>query len=279
MIVLAIILFSLCIGSFLNVVIHRYPKMLEKLWQQEAQDFLHPENLAAAKSKQEHYNLAFPASHCPHCQHALRWWHNIPLLSFLLLKGRCAFCQKSIACQYPLVEGLATLIALISYQQFGFSYMGLATTLFGWALLVQSSIDAKHQFLPDLITYATLWAALLASTQLWFNLSPALAIWGAAFGFFILWAIATIFKLLRKKEGMGQGDFKLLAAIGAWTGPQMIPFILIVASLLSLVYSLLKLAQRKIQKDTPLPFGPFLSLAGWLLLLFGKPLIQLWLGS
>lgn len=274
MMYLLIIFFSLCFGSFMNVVICRYPQMLMHAWKKEAENYLGINSTHLEKTNP--MNLAYPSSRCPACQQALSWWQNIPLLSFFILRGRCAHCHAKISWQYPLVEVLAALTALICFEHFDFTGMSFFATLLSWGLITQAVIDYHEQILPDTITYALLWLGLLVSTTPLSSVGPTASIMGAVIGYGLLWIIATAFQWLRKKEGMGQGDLKLLALLGAWMGPALIPLTLMIASVLSLVVFVCLWLAKKINRDTPLPFGPFLAFGGWICFLWGAPLWQAW---
>lgn len=271
-----VVLISLAIGSFLNVVILRYPQMLEKLWHAEAEAFLKETTFEPPALE---LTLSKPGSHCPQCKNALRFWHNIPLISFLALRGRCAFCKTRISWRYPLIEALTLLITIIVVQKYGISIYSLGVVLLSWVMIVQSGIDVDHQFIPDVLSYSMLWLGLLLSAFNISSLTPLASILGATVGYLALWIIAKAFYLLRKKQGMGHGDFKLLAMIGAWTGPSLLPFVLIIACFSSLLISAALLLRKKMNASTPIPFGPFLVVGGWLCLLFGNTLLLLFYTS
>jgi leader peptidase (prepilin peptidase)/N-methyltransferase len=265
--VFAIIIF-LAIGSFLNVVIYRYPKVLMQQWHDEAEEFLNPEAAESNTESHKTFNLAFPNSHCTHCEHPLSWWHNIPLLSFLFLGGRCAFCKKSISWQYPFIELITVLLAAAMLYRYGFSPLTIILILATFLLIVMSAIDFKEQLLPDVLTYTFLWLGLLQNTL--FHIIPlSSAIYGAIFGYAILWLIGTGYRLVRKQEGMGYGDYKLLAAVGAWFGPYLVIITLLGASVVSLIVSFILLATNKMDRQSPLSFGPYLAIVAYLILLIG----------
>lgn len=263
---IAIAILGLIIGSFLNVVIYRYPKMLNLQWQAEANAFINNTPYTAPKSE---LNLCRPRSHCPHCKFQFPASHNIPVLSYCLLRGRCGNCKARISPRYPLVELLTMLISVITMWQLGSSIFALAVVFLSWVLIAQSFIDADHQFIPDPMTYSMLWIGLLISISPYGNISASSSIIGATLGYLILWLIAKSFLVLRKKEGMGHGDFKLLAMLGAWSGPMMLPFILVIASVLSLLCSITWLCRKSMHTDTPIPFGPFLAIGGWACIVWG----------
>lgn len=268
-----VFIISLCVGSFLNVLILRYPQMIMEAWTLEAKAFLN--NADITSTQKTTTNLSHPRSHCTTCKHPLAWWHNIPVLSFILLKGQCAFCHARISWQYPCVELIAALLPVIIFTQYGLTSLSIGYTVLAWILITQAVIDTQHKLLPDAITYIGLWLGLLFSTQQ-FTTTPTDAIIGASFGYLLLWVIANLFRLLRKREGMGYGDFKMLAMLGAWFGFVNVPVILVMASLASLLISLSLLMMKKISWENPIPFGPFLALAGVIMLLWQQP-ISYWL--
>ncbi|MFT3928662.1 MAG: A24 family peptidase [Spongiibacteraceae bacterium] len=258
------------VGSFLNVVIYRLPKMMELSWRSEC-DFLlngkEPEQPAAS------FNLAFPASHCPHCNAAIQPWQNIPVISYLILRGRCAKCSTSISARYPIIEAITGVLSAYAAVHFGFSWQLLAALFFLWALLTLTMIDVDHQLLPDQITLPLLWLGLLLNTQhVFVSLNDAVI--GAAAGYLVLWSVYHAFKLITGKEGMGFGDFKLLAALGAWMGWQMLPVIILLSSLVGAVVGSLLLALQRKGRSTPIPFGPYLAGAGVIAFFWGDALIK-----
>lgn len=256
------LLFGLLLGSFLNVVIYRLPLMLEQAWQQTEEPAL-----TDAKPSEKAFNLAWPASHCPHCQQPIAAYDNIPVLSYLLLKGRCRCCHHRIALQYPLVELISGLLALLSLFIIGpeikaVLFYGVSLTLL--ALLV---IDLNTQLLPDSLTQPLLWAGLICQ-QLFFPEQLISALWGAVFGYLVLWGIYWLFKLITGKEGMGYGDFKLLAALGAWCGVGALPALLLISALTGLLIATVLRLSGQLSAGQAMPFGPALALAGWLMLYF-----------
>jgi leader peptidase (prepilin peptidase)/N-methyltransferase len=257
------------VGSFLNVVIYRLPKMMERAWRQESHGILELEMPAAEDAP---FNLAFPHSHCPHCNSAIKPWQNIPVLSWLALRGRCANCKAAISIRYPIIEICAGLLAALAAAQFGFSWALLAALVLLWALLTLTMIDVDHQLLPDQLTLPLLWLGLLLNTGGLFVPLPD-AVWGATAGYLVLWGVFHLFRLLTGKEGMGYGDFKLLAALGAWLGWQMLPVIILLSSLVgAVVGSIMLVAQRK-GRGTPIPFGPYLAGAGAIAFFWGKDIV------
>lgn len=259
-------LFALAVGSFLNVVIHRLPLMMEQAWRRECTDLAGEEAPVA-----ERLSLALPGSRCPHCGHALKARENIPLLSYLFLRGRCSACAKPIGARYPLVEAGTALLSLLVVWHFGVTWEAAAALILTWGLIVLAGIDIDTQLLPDSITLPLLWLGLLLSLAGGFA-SPRDAILGAALGYLFLWTIYQVFKLITGREGMGYGDFKLFALFGAWLGWQALPMILILSSVVGAIIGLALLTRRGQDRHTPLPFGPYLAAAGWLALLWGDSL-------
>jgi leader peptidase (prepilin peptidase)/N-methyltransferase len=278
--VLAItIAFGLLIGSFLNVVIHRLPIMLDQDWQNQANLILNPGT--PIKSDQPPFNLLFPNSHCPSCNVAIKPWQNIPIVSYLILGGKCANCHSQISLRYPLVELCTALVSALVIYKFGITVAGSLALIFSWILICLTMIDYDHQLLPDDMTLPLLWLGLLGNSFGLFVDLPA-AVWGAALGYLLLWSLFWAFKLLTGKEGMGFGDFKLLAALGAWMGWQALPLIIILSSLSgALLGGYLVLRGR--DRNNPIPFGPYLAIAGWVTLMWGEQLsdwyLQLVLGG
>ncbi|MDP4639827.1 MAG: A24 family peptidase [SAR86 cluster bacterium] len=260
------LILGLLVGSFLNVVIHRLPIMLQREWQQQANDILgNPEEAAAPA-----YNLVVPNSRCPRCEHNIRPWENIPLLSYALLRGKCSACQNPISARYPLVELLTGVLTLLVVYTFGVTLAGLAACCLTWALVALSLIDYDHQLLPDDITLPFLWLGLILNSFGLFT-HLATAVWGAVAGYLVFWCIYQAFKLITGREGMGYGDFKLLAMLGAWMGWQSLPLIIILSSFAgALIGGTLILFGR--DKAKPIPFGPYLAIAGWIALIWGDAL-------
>jgi leader peptidase (prepilin peptidase)/N-methyltransferase len=280
--VTVIALLGLIVGSFLNVVILRLPVIMRRQWQRECRELLVEDGEgvpagAATRRPQEdtedeaRLSLALPASHCPKCRAPIPPWHNVPVLSFALLRGRCATCHAPIGVRYPLVELLSGCAALTVAMHAG-SWLELsALLLFTWALLALAGIDWDTQFLPDDITLPLLWGGLLYNLS--FGSVPiADAVIGAAAGYLLLWSIYWAFRLLTGKEGMGYGDFKLLAALGAWLGWQSIPLIILLSSAVGAVIGILLIVLRGRDRSHPMPFGPYLAAAGWIAALWGGQL-------
>ncbi|WAF68316.1 A24 family peptidase [Aeromonas dhakensis] len=268
-----VFLFSLMIGSFLNVVIHRLPIMLEREWRAEYLSYFNPET---QPQQEERYNLMVPRSACPHCGHAITAMENIPLLSWLWLKGRCRECQAPISARYPLVELLTALLSLVVAATFPPGWGLLAALLLTWVLVALTFIDLDKMLLPDQLTLPLLWGGLL------FNLAGGFvpladAVIGAMAGYLVLWSLYWAFKLLTGKEGMGYGDFKLLAALGAWLGWQALPIVLLLSSLVGAIIGISLILLRNHHQNKPIPFGPYLAIAGWIALLWGDTITRWYL--
>jgi leader peptidase (prepilin peptidase) / N-methyltransferase len=263
------ILLGLTVGSFLNVVIYRLPVMMHAEWRRDSRAFLELD----AESETDVFNLSWPNSHCPSCQSPLKAWQNIPVLSYVLLRGRCHQCGTGIALRYPLVELLTGLISAVLAWHFGYGWPLAFGLLLSWALIAMSFIDLDQQLLPDTITLPMLWLGLLLSVFDIYVDSHA-SIIGAACGYLSLWTVYQVFKLVTGKEGMGFGDFKLLALLGAWEGWQMLPMIILLSSLAGAVVGIAMIASQRQQQNQPMPFGPYLAIAGWIALLWGEQINQ-----
>lgn len=264
-------------GSFLNVVILRLPVMMQRDWQQQCQAYLNLETSedAAAPSNSASYNLAWPASHCPKCRAPITALDNIPLLSYLLLRGKCRHCSNRISARYPIIEICTALLTVLVVQAFGLQWLTFAILLFTWALIALTVIDLEEQLLPDSITLPLLWLGLLINTQNGLT-SLENAVLGAIAGYLILWCVYWGFKLITGKEGMGFGDFKLLAALGAWLGWQALPQIILLSSLVGAVVGLTLIWLRGQDRNLPIPFGPYLAAAGFISLMWGPQLSALY---
>ncbi|TMO69779.1 prepilin peptidase [Pseudoalteromonas aurantia] len=262
-------LVSLCMGSFLNVVIYRLPIMMNNTWQSECRLLLTDELPKSQLENTETFNLSTPHSSCPKCGHAIKAWQNIPLVSWLLLKGRCFNCKTPISVRYPLIELGTALVSLWLAQHFGPVPLTVLYLIITWALIALIFIDIDHMLLPDQITLPLLWLALLTSC---FDVTqpPSEAIIGAAVGYLSLWSVYWLFKLTTGKEGMGFGDFKLLAIFGALLGWQAILTIVLLSSFVGAIIGSVQLAIQGKDKSTPIPFGPYLAIAGWLCILYGE---------
>jgi len=267
-------LLGLIVGSFLNVLVWRLPTMLEREWRAQALEVLGMPAEPAGPT----YNLMHPSSCCPHCNHPIRPWENIPLLSYLFLRGRCAHCQGAISPRYPLTELACALISAWVAWRFGFGWQAGAVLVLSWGLLAMSLIDADHQLLPDVLVMPLLWLGLIVNG---FGLLTTLpeALWGAVIGYMSLWSVFWLFKLVTGKDGMGHGDFKLLALLGAWGGWQILPMTLLMSSLVGVVVGLILMRLRKSHASAPMPFGPYLAIAGWIALLWGGQITDFYLQS
>ena len=270
---IAVGLLGLCIGSFLNVVIYRTPKMMEQEWRQDCQMLLHPEQALIDQSK---LTLSKPASTCPKCHSTIRWYQNIPVVSWLILRGRCASCQNPISIRYPLIELLTAICSLVIALVFGASLQMLFGLLLTWTLIALTFIDFDTQLLPDRYTL-TLAALGLAVNSYAIYTSPTAAIWGYIIGFLCLWIVYYLFKIVTGKEGMGYGDFKLLAALGAWMGPLMLPLIVLLSSLVGAIIGIILLKIRK--ENKAFAFGPYIAIAGWIAFIWGEPIMKAYLGQ
>ncbi len=257
-------LFGLLIGSFLNVVVYRLPLMLQRDWQCQAREVLELPPAPQAET----FNLLLPNSACPACGHEIRPWENIPLISYVFLRGKCSNCKAPISTRYPLVELSCGLLSAYVAWHFGFTWQAGAMLLLAWGLLAMSLIDADHQLLPDVLVLPLLWLGLIVN---YFGLFTRLedALWGAIAGYLSLWSVYWLFKLMTGKEGMGYGDFKLLAMLGAWGGWQILPLTILLSSLIGAVLGVILLRARGSDASTPMPFGPYLAIAGWIALLWG----------
>lgn len=269
--VAACLLLGLLVGSFLNVVIHRLPKMLERAWQQQCAE-LRGEEVTVLPA----YNLLVPRSACPHCQHAISAWENVPLFSYVLLRGKCRGCAAPISPRYPLIELFTALLSGFAAWHFGFGMMTCAALLLIWILVALTAIDFDTQLLPDDLTLPLLWLGLLFNLFGTFTSLPS-AVLGAVFGYLSLWGVYWAFKLLTGKEGMGYGDFKLLAALGAWLGWQMLPLIILLSSLVGAVIGITLIVALKRGRNIPIPFGPYLAGGGLIALFWGANLTQAYL--
>jgi leader peptidase (prepilin peptidase) / N-methyltransferase len=262
---------GLLVGSFLNVVILRLPRRLEHEWQLQAREFLGQEDPNDSSPP----DLVFHGSHCLHCKHALSPLDNIPLLSFLFLRGRCRYCKTAISWQYPLIEFISAIACIVIAWKFGFGWPMLAGLMFTWILIAASGIDMRTQLLPDQLTLPLLWLGLIVALPTLF-VTPFDAILGAAIGWLSLWLVFWAFKLTTGKEGMGYGDFKLLGALGAWMGPTALLPIILMSSLIGAIVGGIALTAKGRDRSTPIPFGPFIAAAGWVWFVFGSELLALY---
>jgi leader peptidase (prepilin peptidase)/N-methyltransferase len=264
---------GLIIGSFLNVVIYRLPLVMEKQWRSMCDELFADRPV---EQQSEPFNLITPGSRCPHCSHTITAIENIPLISYLILKGRCRGCGARISIRYPFVEFLSGVSTAIVIWQFGLTTAGLGALLFTWTLLALAFIDLDKQLLPDSITLLLLWFGLgFALFDVFVDLRTSVI--GAMAGYLSLWIVYWVFKLLANKEGMGFGDFKLLAALGAWLGWQQLPVVVVTSSLVGAISGIAYLTTKRKERGTPIPFGPFLAMAGWLSLLWGDEIVGLYM--
>jgi leader peptidase (prepilin peptidase)/N-methyltransferase len=267
------LVFGLAAGSFLNVVIYRLPQMIEAQWRRDCGELCESEKRGAETPAM---NLAHPGSHCPHCGHVLRARENIPILSYLMLRGRCSSCGARISPGYPMVEAITAILSLMVVWHFGVTWESAAALLLTWGLIALAAIDLDTQFLPDVITLPLLWLGLLISLGSRFSDSHS-AILGAALGYLFLWSVFHLFRLFTGKEGMGYGDFKLFAVFGAWLGWQHLPQILIIAAVAGALVGVFLIVARGHERQVPIPFGPYLAAAGWISLIWGDAINRTYL--
>ena len=279
LVVLLALILGLLVGSFLNVVIYRVPEGLNRNWKLQAKQML---DLPLEQGEGERFNILMPPSHCPSCKAAIKPWQNIPILSYVLLKGQCKHCHAAISLRYPLVELLTGLVFAVCAWKFGATWTALAAMVFSAYLIAMIFIDADTQLLPDQLTLPLMWGGIvfhLAAYLLqadWGITNLVDSLLGAIVGYMSLWSIFQLFKLVTGKEGMGYGDFKLLAALGAWLGISVLPIIIIMSAVVGLIFALI----MKVAKNQPMPFGPYLAISGWIVLVFSQPIsqfIQWWL--
>jgi leader peptidase (prepilin peptidase)/N-methyltransferase len=277
----SVFLIGLLIGSFLNVVIYRVPIMLEREWRSQAADVLAGDSASTtAPDPAERFTLVTPRSACPHCKAPIKAWQNIPVVSWLVLRGRCAACEQQISVRYPLVELTTGVLSAWVAWHFGFGAPAACALLVTWALIALTGIDIDHQLLPDSITLPLMWAGLVAAVALGPISGAALpvaakdAIVGAAAGYTSLWLVFHAFKLVTGKEGMGYGDFKLFAALGAWLGWKLLPLVIVLSAATGAVLGILMIALRGRDRRAPMPFGPYLAAAGWLAMMYGDTLLD-----
>ena len=263
---------GLLVGSFLNVVILRLPKRLEWEWKRDSREILGEPELYDPPPP----GIVVERSHCPHCKAPLRWYENIPVLSWLALRGRCGHCAAASAAQYPLVELATMLLVLASVWRFGFGWQGFGALLFSCSLVALAGIDLRTQLLPDQLTLPLMWLGLIGSIDnLYMPAKPALV--GAIIGYMSLWTVWWLFKQLTGKEGMGHGDFKLLAALGAWVGLKGILPTILVSSIVGAIIGSAWLAMKGRDRATPIPFGPYLAIAGWIAFFWSDSLVDAYL--
>ncbi|WP_076416730.1 A24 family peptidase [Shewanella sp. UCD-KL12] len=281
--------FAAVIGSFINVVIHRLPVMMKREWQQECNQYLteyHHELIKPIAKKldspidsyPERYNLVVPGSACPKCKADIKPWHNLPIIGWLMLKGKCASCSTSISARYPIIELMTALMVSFVAMHFGPSWEFVFATTLTFALVALTGIDLDEMLLPDQITLPLLWLGLLINLNSTFT-TPSDALIGAAAGYMSLWSVFWAFKLLTGKEGMGYGDFKLLAVFGAWFGWQFLPLIILLSSLLGAIVGIALIISKKLDGGNPIPFGPYIALAGWIAMIWGSDINAWYLSS
>ncbi len=265
--------FALLIGSFLNVIIHRLPVMMEREWRAQCDEIMQS---PATELPTGRFDLVVPRSRCPSCNQLITAWQNIPVLSYLWLRGQCANCKNPISMRYPLIEVLTACLATLVAWRFGFGWEALLAIFLTFALISISFIDIDHQLIPDSVVFPLLWIGLgislfhpLAGSETLF-IAPKDAIVGAIAGYLSLWSVYWLFKLVTGKEGMGYGDFKLLAALGAWLGWQALPMIIMMSAVVGASFGISMIVFRRHERNVPIPFGPYLAAAGWITLLYGE---------
>lgn len=272
---IAAVIFGMVFGSFINVVIYRLPIMLEQQWRSQCRELLDEDSASSTEAGEEpvSFNLMSPPSSCTSCETPIKPWHNIPVIGWLMLRGRCAACGAPISMQYPLVEAIGGIMAGIVAYILGPGVEAIAAMAFSWALLTLSVIDLREQLLPDLITIPLMWVGLLLSLfGVFVEVHSALI--GAISGYMSLWLIYWIFRLATGKEGLGYGDFKIFAALGAWMGWQALPVIIVMSSVVGAVLGLTLLSTGLQKRGQRMPFGPFLATAGWITLLWSDQIIH-----
>lgn len=268
--------FGLIIGSFLNVVIHRLPLIMEREWRHECAESFPEYNI---EPPQGTYNLSVPRSSCPKCQTPIRFVDNIPIVSWLILKGQCHQCHAKISARYPLVELLSAALSFLIAYQLGFSYFTIALIFFTFVLIAATFIDLDTMLLPDQLTLPLTWAGILLSLLQISPVSLQDSIIGAIAGYLSLWSVYWLFKLITGKEGMGYGDFKLLAALGAWLGWQYLPMVILLSSGVGLTFGLIQLRLKQQGIDKAFPFGPYLAIAGWICMMWGNDILDWYLSN
>ena len=276
-----IFFFGLIFGSFFNVVIYRVPVMMQLEWLENCRDFIKEMFGTLPKELEQHpkdlpkppFNIAKPDSTCPKCGHQIRWYENIPIASYLALKGKCSNCSNPISMRYPIIELVTGILSCFAAYQLGFSWEAAAALVFTWVLICLTMIDFDHKLLPDQMTLPLLWLGLLLNINGMFA-SLTDAVIGAAIGYLCLWSLYWVFKLLTCKEGMGYGDFKLLAALGAWLGWQYLLLILVLSSMVGAVVGISLIIIKGRDKNIPIPFGPYLAAAGWIAFFWGETILK-----
>ncbi len=280
----SVFVLGLVVGSFLNVVIYRLPIMLDQEWRSQAAELLPSESAAApadtAAAPDKRFSLSTPRSACPACRAPIKAWQNIPVMSWLMLRGRCASCKARISWRYPMVELTTGLLSAWVAWHFGFGAPAACALLMTWALVALTGIDIDHQLLPDSITLPLMWAGLLAAVVVGaidgspIPVSPRDALIGSIAGYLSLWLVFHGFRLITGKEGMGYGDFKLFAALGAWLGWKLLPLVILLSAATGAVLGILMIVLRGRDRSAPMPFGPYLAAAGWLAMMYGDSLVS-----
>ena len=263
---------GLIIGSFLNVVIYRTPMVLERKWKSECREFLELES--TNEEPEQHFSVVWPGSSCPHCKTPIKAWQNIPVLSYLILRGKCSNCVAKIGIRYPLVEIATAILTVLVALEFGIGWTGLGAMLLTWSLIALTGIDFDTQLLPDDICLPLLWLGLIANSFAAYT-DIVSALWGAVSGYMLLWSVFWVFKLVTGREGMGYGDFKLLAALGAWVGWQLLPMVILIASITGLIAAILMMIFLSYDRRVPIAFGPYLALGGWLSFMYSRELAEM----
>jgi leader peptidase (prepilin peptidase)/N-methyltransferase len=279
---ISVALLSLAVGSFLNVVIYRLPIMMQTAWRDQCIEFLtadantDAETLQTKDHTEKPFNLMVPRSACPQCGHQITAMENIPVISYLWLKGRCSNCKAPISKRYPAIEVLTAMLSVVVAWHFGVNWQCLGALFFTWALIAASLIDFDHKLLPDDITLPFLWIGVFTNLfGLYTDITSSIV--GAIAGYLVLWSVYWLFKLLTGKEGMGYGDFKLLAMLGAWMGWQALPGIVLLSSLVGAIIGISLILLRGRDRNIPIPFGPYLAIAGWIYFLWGRQINEAYL--
>ena len=277
----SVFVLGLMVGSFLNVVIYRLPIMLDREWRDQASELLAPASSGGElAAPTDPFTLSFPRSACPKCKAPITAWQNIPVVSWLVLRGRCASCKTSISFRYPFVELATGLLSAAVAWHFGFGPTAVSAIVVTWILVALTGIDVDHQLLPDSLTLPLMWLGLLASVIVGASggqplpVSPSDAIIGAAAGYLSLWSVFHLFRLATGKEGMGYGDFKLFAALGAWLGWKLLPLVILLAAATGAILGILMIVMRGRDRATPMPFGPYLAAAGWIAMMYGTTMVN-----
>ncbi len=275
--IIVVSMIGLLVGSFLNVVIYRLPIMMEREWKSQCCELLEQDN--PTKETQRTFNLSKPRSRCPNCNHAITALENIPIVSYLIQGGQCKGCGDKISVRYPVVELMTAILTAIVAWRFGFGWPAFGGIVLTWALITLSGIDFDTQLLPDSITLPFLWLGIAFNLFFAAYTDLASSVIGAMAGYLSLWSVYWLFKLVTKKEGMGYGDFKLLGLIGAWLGWEVLPLTIILSSVAGAVIGVSLIMFKSHGRETPIPFGPYLAIAGWIALCWGQDLTNLYLGS